>query len=75
MRPEDLLELVRKRPFEPFRIHVTDGKAYDIRHPDGIIVLRSRAVVGAGRDNGLPDHLEHLALVHVTRIEELPPEA
>ncbi|UCC30647.1 MAG: hypothetical protein JSU86_20930 [Phycisphaerales bacterium] len=71
MRPEDLLELIRKRPFLPFRIHVTDGQTYDIRHPDQIIVLRSRAVVGAGNDNGLPEYLEHVALVHIVRIQEV----
>ena len=74
MRPDDLLELVRKRPFVPFKIHLTDGKSYEVSHPDQIIILRSRAVVGAGHDNGLPDHLEHLALVHVVRLEELPSE-
>ncbi len=71
MRPEDLLELIRKRPFLPFRVHVSDGQTCDIRHPDQMIVLRSRAVVGAGNDNGFPDRLQHIALVHVVRLEEL----
>ncbi len=75
MRPEDLLELIRRQPFLPFRIHATGGQAYDIHHPDQIIVLRSRAVVGAGSDNGFPAHLDHLALVHIVRLEELSPEA
>ena len=74
MRPDDLLELIRKRPFLPFRIHVSGGEIYEIRHPDNIIVLRSRAVVGVGRDNGLPARAEHLALVHIIRIEELSTE-
>lgn len=73
-RPEDLRGLLRKRPFSPFRIHVTDGKSYDIAHPDQIIVLRSRAVVGAGNDNGFAERLEHIALVHIVRLEELASE-
>ena len=72
MRADDLIELVRRQPFAPFRIHVTGGVTYDVRHPDQIIVLRSRAVLAAGADNGIPDRLEHVALVHVVRIEELP---
>lgn len=71
MRPEDLLQLTRKHPFEPFRLHTTDGKRYDVFHPDQIIVLRSRAVVAAGNDNGVPERVEHLALLHIVRIEEL----
>ena len=72
MRPNDLLELVRRQPFAPFRLHVTDGTTYDVRHPDQIIVLRSRAVLAAGGDDVVPDRLEHVALVHIVRIEEMP---
>ena len=71
MRPDDLFEFTRKRPFLPYRICATDGRTYDIRHPDQVIVLRSRVVIGVGGSNGTPDHLEHLALIHVVRIEEL----
>jgi len=74
MRPTDLTELVRKQPFAPFRIHVTDGTRYDVRHPDRIIVLRSRAVLAVGGENGVPEQLEHVSLLHVVRIEELPTE-
>jgi hypothetical protein len=45
MRPEDILELLRARLFEPFRMHVTDGAAYEIRHPDMAIVQRSKVTV------------------------------
>jgi hypothetical protein len=72
MRPDDLIELIRRQPFAPFRLHVTGGISYDVHHPDQIIVLRSRAVLGVGGDNGVSDRLEHIALVHVVRMEELP---
>jgi hypothetical protein len=72
MRPNDLLELVRRQPFAPFRIHCSDGKTYVVRHPDQIIVLRSRAVLAAGEDEEIPDQLEHVALVHIVRFEEMP---
>lgn len=71
MRPEDLLALTRRAPFAPFRIHMSDGQAYEIRHPDQIIVLRSRAVVGVGHDNGVPERVEHVALLHICRLEEV----
>lgn len=71
MRPDDLHEFTRKRPFVPYRIYVTDGRTYEIRHPDQVIVLRSRVVIGVGGKNRVPDHTEHVALLHVVRIEEL----
>ncbi len=74
MRPEDLLEFTCKRPFAPYRIHLTDGRTYEIRHPDQVIVLRSRAIIGVGGRNGVPDHAEHVSLIHIERIEELSGE-
>ena len=71
MSPDDLLDFVRRQPFAPFRVHITGGKSYDVRHPDQIIVLRSRAVLAVGGENGVGDRLEHVSLVHVVRVEEL----
>ncbi len=71
MRPEDLREFTRRQPFAPYRIHVTGGKTYDIYHPDQVIVLRSRITIGVGDENGVPEHTEHIALIHIVRIEEL----
>ncbi len=73
MRPEDLHEFTRRRPFLPYRLFTTDGRTYEIRHPDLVIVLRSRIVIGVGGEDGVPDHTEHIALLHIVRIEELQP--
>ncbi len=71
MRPDDIHEFTRRRPFLPYRIYTTDGHSYDIRHPDQLIVLRSRVIIGVGSENGVPDHAEHVALIHIVRLEEL----
>ncbi len=71
MRPRDLIELLRRRPFVAFRMHLSNGRMHEIRHPDMAIVLHSRVVIGAGGRNGIPDHLEHVALVHIVQIEEM----
>ena len=34
MAPEELRDVLRHQPFEPFRLVMTDGEAYEIRHPD-----------------------------------------
>ena len=74
MRPQDLLEMLHTRPFRPFRIHMTDGRAYDIVHPEAVLVLRSRAVVGLRPDpeTGVPDRSEEIALLHIVRTSEIP---
>jgi hypothetical protein len=55
-------------------IYATDGRTYDVHHPDQVIVLRNRLVVGIGGGNGAAERLEHLPLLHVVRVEELSPE-
>ena len=72
MRAEVFKELLIRHPFRPFRIFTSSGKTYDITHPDIVIVLRSRVVIGVGESaDGIPDHLDHCALLHIERLEEL----
>jgi len=72
MRAEDIREFTRKQPFDPFRIHITGGHRYDIFHPNQVFVSRSRLIVGGivGND-GIPETIEHIALIHIVKIEEL----
>jgi hypothetical protein len=73
MRAEDLRELLNARPFVPLRIHMSDGQTFDIRHPELVLVLRSRFVIGVPSDpsTGILDRLEHCSLLHVVRVEQL----
>lgn len=73
MSPADVIAFTRRTPFLPFRIHTSDGKRYDIRHPDHVIPLRSRLEVGVGGDGSIPDRVEHLSFYHVVRLEKLDP--
>ncbi len=78
MGQADLMEWLRCQPFQPFRIHLSDGASYDIRHPDqaspGIL---SVFVVTPGHDpSGTPwDVLTTLSMMHITRLVPLPPLA
>jgi hypothetical protein len=72
MRPDDLRELLREQPFQPFTLYVLDGTSYAIRHPELAIVGRSTVRIGiAATDSAsnLPDRLVILALLHISRIE------
>ena len=73
MRPEELKELLETRPFVPVRIQMTDGKVFDIFHPDAVLVLRGRVDIGIPADDQgrIMDRVEHCSLLHVVRVEEL----
>jgi hypothetical protein len=70
---EELQEAARRQPFEPFRLILTTGDAYDIRHPDLIMVGRRSALVGVTNDphGAAYDRTIKVDLLHVAGIEDL----
>ncbi|HEY7424389.1 MAG TPA: hypothetical protein VH682_09195 [Gemmataceae bacterium] len=71
MPPADLLQALRKRPFEPFRIQVSDGSVYDVPHPELVLVGLGSAVIGipAAGQTQLPyERYETVALRHVVKL-------
>ena len=79
MRRDGLVEALLSAPSCPFRLYVSDGGTFDIRHPDMLMVTRHSAIIGivekqdGGVGAGYPDiqRTTRVDLVHVTRIEEL----
>jgi len=72
MRPDDVLQLLRARPFQPFRISLSDGKQYEVRHPEIAIVSRSTVLIGIPGSRGPDGPVEQVvtcALLHITRME------
>jgi len=72
MRPEELRTMIRRRPFEPFRLHISSGQTVDVRHPEMAFVTRSSIVVGVTEsDEGVADYAVHYNLLHIVKIEPL----
>ena len=74
MTYEELREAARRQPFEPFRIILTTGTTYDIRHPDLIWIGRRSANIGITHqpDGKVYDYSIKVDLLHIVGIEELP---
>ena len=74
MTQDDLQDAARRQPFDPFRVILTTGAIYDIRHPDLIMVGRRAAIIGITNDPGGTafDRTIKVDLLHVVGIEELP---
>lgn len=75
MPPLDILQALDKRPFEPFRIQVSDGSTYEVRHPELVMVGLGSLVIGvpAKGQPRLYERYETIALSHVVKL--LPLEA
>lgn len=70
---EDIKKHLQEVPFKPFRLHLTDGRTFDVKHPDFLFVLKSRVIIGLPDQDELtiPDRAEFVSLLHVVSIEEL----
>jgi hypothetical protein len=73
LRPQDIQQQLRKRRFEPFRVHLTDGTTYEVRHPDMVIVGDRFVAIGVPRspDGSVADRVETAALIHIVRLEPI----
>ena len=73
MAPEELRDSLRLQPFQPFRIVLTDGAGYDVRHPDLLWVGQRTAYVGLTGDAAQTffERSVRVDLLHVSRIEPL----
>jgi hypothetical protein len=71
MLPTDLVQAIRKRPFEPFRILVSDGGSYDVRHPELVMVGIGAIAIGVpapGQSDPVYQRLETVSLNHVVKL-------
>ena len=74
MRSEDIREFVRRQPFQPFRITLTDGRTYDVTHPELVMVGRSAVAIGltgTGTHEPIYERLVTVSLLDIMQAEPL----
>ena len=67
MNADAIREFLNRRPFEPFVIRMSDGEAHEVRHPECLMVLKTKAILGSPEE----DRTTHFALIHVNSVEVL----
>jgi len=67
MNAETIREWLSRRPFEPFLVAYSNGETYQVRHPENVIVLKSRLIIGYPDT----DSVAHVGLIHVNSIRPL----
>lgn len=70
MSPEGIRNLLRQEPFKPFRLVMSSGKNYEVRHPEMAMLLRNDILVGVDiADDGMPAEFGICPVLHVASIE------
>ena len=69
-------DLLRQRPFRPFRVVMSSGETYEVRHPEMAWVTKNDLFIGIDvADDGLPADARMCPLFHVTTVEPLSTDA
>jgi hypothetical protein len=73
MSHEDLAGVLQQRPFIPFRVVLTEGTSYEVRHPELFMLGKRSVVIGVASDPQeiVYDRTAMVDLFHIVRIEPL----
>ncbi len=72
MKAIEVQEHVRKRPFVPIRIFLSDGAKHDVRHPEFIFGTQRETGIGLpSQGDEIPERSVYIAPIHITRIEPI----
>jgi hypothetical protein len=74
MTAETFREILKRTPFEPFRVVMSSGESYDIMHPEMVLVA-ARSLVLAIPDSSHPEgeRLAFCSYLHIAHVEMLKP--
>ena len=67
MDREALHKILSRNPFEAFELHLSNGEVYAVRHPENIILFKTRLIIGYPE----VERVVHCALIHINSIEAL----
>lgn len=65
MTIEQLRELHQKRPFEPFEIHLADGRTLTVEHPELIARSASGRTIAVARPDDVIETIDLLLVVSI----------
>ena len=68
MNTETLLQLLRRQPFQPLEVRMSNGDTHQIRHPEMALVLRSNLVLGSPES----DDFKFCPILHIAGVHAIP---
>jgi hypothetical protein len=71
MTSEELYELIQERPFVPLRVHMSNGRSHDIRHPELAIVGGDVMAVGVERPDSDFPRIRLVSVHHINEVERI----
>lgn len=72
MTVQTFRDLLIAQPFRPFRLVMSSGEKYEVKHPEMAMLTRTDILVGIDETrDGIPARFKICSLLHVTAIEPM----
>ena len=76
MTVQTFREMLGRRPFQPVKLTLSSGQAFEIRHPEMAMLTRTSILIGTDVDaEGVPAEFKIISLLHVASMEPLTNQA
>lgn len=75
MTTQTFRDLLAEQPFKPFRLVMSSGEKYEVRHPEMAMLMKTDLLVGIAEEDGLPTRFKICSLLHVATIEPIDMQA
>ena len=68
VNPIELRNALRAEPFIPLTIHLTDGRSFELRHPEMAIMANFAVYLVMDNDpqTGIPERVEYISIQHIS---------
>jgi hypothetical protein len=74
MNPQQIRRQLRRVLFVPFRVHTSDGKTLDVKHPEMVLLTRSLLLVARPVEDPITEitaRFDEISMLHVVRVDPL----
>jgi hypothetical protein len=73
---DTIRELLARRPFSPFRVILSSGDAFEVRHPEFALLIKGGLYVGlpptvSNGDIELPERAVFCSALHLAGVEQV----
>ena len=70
MTVQTFRDLLKQQPFQPFRVIMSSGESYEVRHPEVALLTKTNLVIGIDETrDGVPSRVRMCSLLHITTVE------
>jgi hypothetical protein len=75
IRAENVRELLKKQPFQPFRMYLSNGQTFEVNHPELAFVTRETIIVSKpvpGSEEPIGEGFKLISVIQINSIEIMP---